>query len=134
MSRTAKLTAIAGTALICLMSEAIAAPPDHFTFQDAEFHPNQREGFEAAKAFVASELPQGIPMSEAIAKVEGARAACDTPTAPSAVVQCEYSILARPAEGGLGENVWTVRLTPGPGDKLQSAYVERSHMGMPGID
>jgi len=134
MSRTASLTAIAGAALICMMSEAIAEPSDRFTFPDAEFHPNQREGLEAAQSFVASALPQGIPMSEAIAKVEQARAACDSPTDSSAVVQCEYSILARPAEGSLGENVWTVRLVRGPGDTLQSASVERSHMGMPGID
>ena len=70
MSLAINLTAITGTALMLMTSGAISAP--RFTFQDAEFFPNQREGLLAAKSFVSAELTTGLPMDEAIARVERA--------------------------------------------------------------
>ncbi len=133
MSLAIDRTAMTSTALMLLLSGAIAAPANRFTFQDAEFLPNEQEGLQAAKSFVTRELTPGLPMREAITSVERARASCETPASSSAIVTCEYSILARPAEGGLGENLWAVRLVPLPNNTLESATVERSRVGMPGV-
>jgi hypothetical protein len=131
MSLAINLTAITGTALLLMTSAVIGAP---FTFQDAEFLPNEHEGLLAAKSFVATELTPGLPMNEAITRVQQAHASCETPAASSAIVKCGYFIQARPAGGDLGENLWTVRLVPGPDNTLQSASVEKSRVGMPGVE
>jgi hypothetical protein len=44
----------------------IAESFKRFTFQDAEFLPNEQEGLQAAQSFVATELTPGLPMCEAI--------------------------------------------------------------------
>jgi hypothetical protein len=44
----------------------IAESFKRFTFQDAEFLPNEQEGLQAAQSFVATELTPGLPMREAI--------------------------------------------------------------------
>lgn len=133
MSFAIDLTAKTSTALMLMLSRAIAGHSNRFTFPDAEFLPNEQEGLQAAKSFVARELTHGLPMSEAITRIEYAPASCETPASSSAVIKCEYFILARPAEGSLGENYWTVRLVPGPDNTLERASVERSRVGMPGV-
>jgi hypothetical protein len=132
MSLTIKATVMTGAGLVFMLGRAIAEPSTGFTFQYAEFLSNEHEGLSAAKAFVAADLPPGLPMREAVMRVEQARASCKAPASSAEVVKCEYFIQARPAEGDLGENVWTVRLDPGPNDTLASASVERFRVGMPG--
>lgn len=134
MSINIKTTITTVAALAFMLCRAAAEPQSAFTFQDAEFLPNAHEGFLAAKAFVADQLPPGLPMNEAVMRVEQARASCKPAVSSMAVVNCEYFIQARPVEGGLGENVWTARLNPGPNDTLASASIERTRVGMPGED
>ena len=47
-------------------------------------------------------------------------------------IACEYFILARPVGGDLGENIWTVKLFPGPDGTLADAVLSRTRAGMPG--
>jgi hypothetical protein len=123
--------ALALGGLIALASIAFADSTQNFTFRDAEFAIGD-EGVRAARSFVASQLTPGLEMNTATARVEHAGASCKAPSSAQATVNCEYFTLARPAGGDLGENVWTVKLMPGPDGKLQRAIVERSRVGMPG--
>ena len=88
------------------------------------------KGIAAAQAFLAERLTSGLPMAQAIARVEKANAGCHSPAAPGSPVVCRYSEIAHPVCGDLGEDIWTVRLIPASDGLLQSATFERSHVGM----
>jgi hypothetical protein len=113
---------------------AVAAPASsqaarNFTFTDAEFM-RAADGMHAARAFVAEALPPGLPMREAVARMTRAGTACDAASDGSGAVRCRYYITVRPEYGDLGEDVWTVRLTPGAGGVLQDATLRRSRVGL----
>ena len=102
--------------------------PSRFTFPYAA-HVDIRSGNEAARQFVEKELPAGLPMSEAIARARAARSAChDT----GWEVVCRYFIGEAPDMAPLGEEIWTLTLTPGPDGKLAAAAIDRRHAGLPG--
>ena len=103
-----------------------ASAPARFTFPNAEFMP-EKEGLQAAQDFVKNELPQGLAMSVAVARVERAHAACRRAIRQTV---CTYFIESHPPDGDSGENVWTVRLIPDLKGALQSATVARSHVGL----
>jgi hypothetical protein len=127
-----KLVALAFGSLVAFPGIALADSPQRFTFPDAEFMRGD-EGIKAAKSFVETQLTPGLAMDVAVAKVENAVAACETPSNAQATINCEYYITARPTGGSLGENIWSVKLIPGPNGTLQNAIVERSRAGMPGL-
>jgi hypothetical protein len=117
----------AGSALAVMASVASAQDQRHFTFSQAEY--TSTGGMRAASAFVAENLPAGIPMRTAITRAERADTSC-RPVADG--VDCEFFILDRPAGGDLGEDVWAVHLHPGPAGLLQAADVHRYRVGMSG--
>jgi hypothetical protein len=123
--------AIALAGLMALAGTAYAQSTQNFTFQNAEFAPGE-QGAQAAKSFVATQLTRGLAMNAAVAKVENAGAKCKAPSSAQNAITCVYSILARPTGGDLGENIWSVTLTPGSSGTLQSADLEISRVGMPG--
>jgi hypothetical protein len=82
--------------------------------------------------FVAESLPPGLPMAQAVRRVQGATAACG-PAASDGVVECRYFIEVRPDGGDAGEDGWRVRLVPTAGGLLGAATASRYHVGMEGI-
>lgn len=123
--------AIALVGLMALAGTAYAQSTQNFTFQNAEFAPRD-QGAHAARSFVATRLTPGLAMNAAVARVENAGVKCKAPSGAQNVITCEYLILARPAGGDLGENIWSVTLMPGSDGMLQSANLEISRVGMPG--
>jgi hypothetical protein len=69
-------------------------------------------------------------MREAVARVTHAVSNC-APSAGSGTWECRYSILVRPEGGDLGEDLWALRLTPGPDGTLHSVSLRRWKVGMP---
>jgi hypothetical protein len=129
MQLTRTLSFAISVELLALAGSAQAASA--FTFTDAEFMP-ANNGIEAAHSFIADQLTRGLPMALAIARVEKAQASCHAAAGGAEMVICEHYTLDRPVGGDLGENVWTVHLTPGPNGLLDDATVSRSRVGMPG--
>ncbi len=127
------ITRVTGLAVIgiALSTVAVAHDASRFTFPRAEFLPGS-QGMALAQAFVAQDLPRGLPMTEAVARVRRAVMACHPARAVSGVMVCEYSISVKPDGGDAGEDGWRVRLSPGPDGRLQDASVSRFHIGMPG--
>jgi hypothetical protein len=123
--------AIAFGSLMALASTACADSTQNFTFPNAEFKPGD-EGVQAARSFMATQLIPGLAMNAAEARVENAGAKCRASSSAQNTITCEYFILARPAGGDLGENIWSVTLTPGSDGMLQSANLNISRVGMPG--
>src|ERR1700723_2219735 len=103
--------ALAVVAAAAVAGAASAQDARKFTFPDAEFM-GAPDGMRAARAFVAEALPQGLPMREAVARMTRAGTACHAASDGSGAVRCRYFITARPEYGDLGEDIWTVRLTP----------------------
>ena len=128
---SSKLVALAFGSMVALPGIALADTAHHFTFPDAEFMRGD-EGLKAARSFAETQLVPGMAMDAAVGKVENAVAACKTPSNAQATINCEYYIIARPTGGTLGENIWSVKLIPGPNGTLQNAIVERSRAGMRG--
>ncbi|HZC17417.1 MAG TPA: hypothetical protein VE309_11715 [Caulobacteraceae bacterium] len=124
-------TAMALGLAAALASPVAAAAPRRFTFAYAEFLPND-EAMRQSQAFVAQALPPGLPMREAIARVERADMSCHGGRGQDGVVNCDFFINAAPPDGPLGENFWNLSLTPGPDGALQSVSLHRSHVGIPG--
>src|ERR1700691_1599135 len=112
--------ALALGGLMALTGTAVADSTQKFTFRDAEFAPGDK-GVRAARSFVDSQLTPGLAMNTAMERVEDAGALCKAPPPAQSTVNCEYFILARPAGGDLGENIWSVKLMPGPDGNLQKA-------------
>lgn len=127
----AKLMGVAalGLAATALAATAFAQPdPSRFTFPWAA-HVDARTGNWAAREFVEKELPAGLPMAEAVARARAARASCRD---RGGEVVCRYEISDAGGEAALGEEIWTLTLTPGPGGKLANAAIDRSRAGIPG--
>ena len=124
-------TAMALGLAAALASPAAARDLRRFTFPQAEFLPND-EGMRLAQDFVAQALPRGLPMNEAITRVERAVMACHDGHRQDGVVNCDFFINARPPGGDLGEVYWNLSLWPGPHGVLQSVSLRRSYVGLPG--
>jgi hypothetical protein len=104
----------------------------HFTFPWAA-HVDARTGNYAAKQFVEKRLTAGLPMDEAVARVRAAHASChDDQRHGGGAVVCRYMIGSAGDMASLGEEIWTVTLTPGPDGKLAAAALDRSRAGIPG--
>lgn len=111
---------------------AFALPdPSRFTFPYAA-HVDPVTGNYAAKQFVEKRLTPGLPMSEAEARVRAARAACHGGYGHGDDVVCRYTIGSGADMASLGQEIWTVTLTPGPDGKLQTAALDRSRAGLGG--
>ncbi|HWF77679.1 MAG TPA: hypothetical protein VN694_10950 [Caulobacteraceae bacterium] len=112
---------------------ADAPPPERrFTFPWAS-HVDPMNGNFAARQFVQKRLTPGLPMSEAVERVRAAHASCrgGYHRGGGAVV-CRYTISSASDMASLGQEIWTVTLTPGPDGKLAGAAVDRSRAGIPG--
>jgi hypothetical protein len=107
------------------------AEPRRFTFPWAS-HVDVRSGDYAAQQFVEKELTAGLPMAEAVAKARAARSRCRGDGDGGEVV-CRYSIGQASDEASLGEEIWTLTLTPGPDGKLKTASIDRRRSGIPGV-
>jgi hypothetical protein len=114
-----------------LVSPVAASDVSHFTFSQAEFEP-VAEGTQAAQEFVTTELPQGLPLSEAIARVQRAVMSCHASRVDSGAVTCDYFRGATPAGGDQGEDFWELNLRASSDGVLQSVSLSRSHVGVPG--
>jgi hypothetical protein len=121
--------ALAVVAAAAVAGAASAQEARKFTFTDAEFM-RAADGMRAARAFVAEALPPGLSMREAVARMTRAGTACHAASDGGGAVRCSYFITVRPEYGDMGEDVWTVRLTPGAGGLLQDATLRRSRVGL----
>ena len=113
-------------------AHADASPAERrFSFPWAA-HVDIMNGDYAAKQFVQNRLPAGLPMAEAVARAEAARSNCGRWRVTSGPIVCRYEISAATDGAALGQEVWTLTLTPGPDGKLASAAVDRTRVGIPG--
>ena len=133
MLRPSRLTG-ASLALAVVAAVAVAGPAGahgvrRFTFSDAAYMDGEA-GMRAARAFVAEALPRGLPMREAVARVTRADMACRADREGGGAVRCRYFVTSRPEFGDLGEDIWTVRLTPGSDGLLQDATLGYTHGGL----
>jgi hypothetical protein len=79
-----------------------------FSFVRAEFmSPDQ--GRAAAEAFVARELPAGLPLPEAVMRLQQANMHCGA-ASPTGVTECTYAMPVGSDGYPLHDDVWTVRL------------------------
>jgi hypothetical protein len=99
-----------------------------FSFWDAEFMPPDR-ALAAAEQFIESDLPPGLPMAEARARLRKAAMVCDQPEAPGAPVTCDCSEILHLEGGVLGEDHWTVVLVPDAAGRLGSASLDHHIIG-----
>ena len=115
------------------LAGAASAQPDpyRFTFPWAA-HVDNLTGNYAARQFAEKRLPAGLAMSEAVERVRAARASCHGGYSRSDGVVCRYMIGSGADMAPLGQEIWTVTLTPGPHGKLQTVAVDRSRAGIPG--
>jgi hypothetical protein len=104
------------------------AAAHRFTFPWAA-HVDERSGNYAVQQFVEKELPAGLPMAEAVAKARAAQSSCHD--RPGAVI-CRYTITDASDMAPLGQEIWTLTLTPGPDGKLATATIDRTRAGLPG--
>jgi hypothetical protein len=115
-----------------LAGSACASPANPFTFAKAEFmRPDTR--MQAANDFAARQLIAGLPMREAITRVERADALCRRSDKHVGDVVCRYLMPVHPEGGDLGERIWTIRLTSGASDTLRGVTIDRSLVGFSGL-
>lgn len=128
MSRPPRLLATVAVAA-CLGVAGLAwASERGFSFWDAEFMP-QDQALEAAQRFVASALPPGLPIQEARARLRRASMVCARPRGPADPVDCDCSETIHLQGGVIGEDHWTVRLTPDEAGGLRSASLDHYIIG-----
>ena len=117
--------AVLGLSLALGTASAAKAAQDRFTFRGVEFIPfGERIG--TAQAFVAQQLPAGLPIQEAIRRLRAADASCKGYQPANAQLTCRSSMVVHPTGLELGDVTWTVRLTQDSRGLLASATVERS--------
>lgn len=120
------------SALVLLAT--IAAPPAAvarerpFSFWQAEFMPQDRAMTEA-QAFVASALRPGLAMTQARARLRRAGMVCGRPQGPDDGVECVTSETVHIGGGLIGEDRWTVRLTPDGRGGLRAARLGHEIIG-----
>jgi hypothetical protein len=126
MRRATSWLGLAG-ALIAVEAACASSTRD-FSFRRAEFVA-EPAALDAAGAFVATQLPAGLPLSEAVARVERAEMRCGAPDRRTGRITCDYRMLVYTDAGNLGEDVWTVQLAPRPNRTLASAVVSHVVIG-----
>jgi hypothetical protein len=108
------------------------AAQHRFTFPWAA-HVDERSGNYAVQQFVEKELPAGLPMAEAVAKARAARSSCHGEARQGGgVVTCRYTITDASDMAPLGQEIWTLTLTPGLDGKLAAATIDRTRAGLGG--
>ena len=117
--------AVLGLSLALGVASAAEAGQGRFTFRGVEFIPSG-ERIGAAQAFVAQQLPAGLPIPEAIRRLRAADASCKNYQPANAQLTCQSSMVEHPTGLELGDVTWTVRLTQDSQGLLASATVERS--------
>jgi hypothetical protein len=115
---------------LCLIAAGAAQPSSAqpaFSFRQAEFM-NSEEAMRSATAFVADELPAGLSMPDAVARLSRADMHCRAESS-SGETACSFAMMAGADGGTLGEDTWTVRLRCDPQDKLMAARMEHERTG-----
>jgi hypothetical protein len=108
------------------------AAAHRFTFPWAA-HVDERSGNYAVQQFVEKELTPGLPMAEAVAKARAAESSCHGDARRGGgVVTCRYEIGDANDMAPLGQEIWTLTLTPGPDGKLATAAIDRTRAGLGG--
>ncbi len=93
-----------------------------FTFRDAEFMPLDR-GLDAAREFVATRLPPGLPLADARDRLRRADMRCAQRPRNGAIL-CDFADVVHVEGGVLGEEHWTVHLTTDASDILTAATLD----------
>ncbi len=114
-----------GLSLALGIASTAEAGQGRFTFRGVEFMQSGNR-VAAAQAFVAQQLPAGLPIPDAITQLKAANAFCGDRQPANAPVMCRWSMVVHPTGMELGEVTWTVRLTQDSQGRLASATVERS--------
>lgn len=129
MKISMKIAPLAAAAALSLpLALGIASPAEaqgRFTFRGVEFIASD-ERIAAAQAFVAQQLPKGLPIPEAVRRLKRADAFCKGYQPADAELKCQSSMVVHPTGLELGEVTWTVRLTQDGQGLLANAIVERS--------
>ena len=89
----------------------------------------REKGEAAARAFIAAQLPAGLPLAEAEARLDRAIMGCNERRLSAGEVDCEYYEIVGSDGGTLGDDVWSVRLTVDEQHRLQSVSFNRSRTG-----
>lgn len=130
MKISMKIAPLAAAAALGLsLVPGVASPAEagqgRFTFRGVEFMPSD-ERTAAAQAFVAQQLPTGLPIPEAVRRLKEADAFCKGSHAADAQLKCQASMVVHPTGLELGDVTWTVRLTQDSQGLLANATLERS--------
>jgi hypothetical protein len=115
-----------GLSLALGLASTAQAGQSRFTFRGVEFIPSDEQRTAAVQAFVAEQLPSGLPIPEAISRLRKADAACEAHPQANAQLKCQFTMLVHPTGLELGAVYWTVRLTQDSQGLLANATVERS--------
>jgi hypothetical protein len=107
-------------------AQASAAQPA-FTFRQAEFM-HHDDAMNSATAFVAGELPAGLSMPDAVARLSRADMDCG-PASSSGTTACSFGMIAGRDGGTLGDDTWTVRLRSDGQGKLVAARLDHERTG-----
>jgi hypothetical protein len=113
-----------GLSLALGVASSAEAAQGRFTFRGVEFS-ESGEPIAAAQAFVAQQLPTGLPIPVAIRRLREADAFCGGHQPANAQLTCRFSMLVHRTGDVLREVNWTVRLTPDSQGLLANATVER---------
>ncbi len=93
-----------------------------FTFRDAEFMPLD-SGLDAAREFVATRLPSGLPLADARDRLHHADMRCAKRPENGAML-CDFADVVHVEGGVLGEEHWTVHLTTDASEILTAATLD----------
>jgi hypothetical protein len=105
--------------LILALAGLQPAAGERFSFRTNEFR-LEGDARAAAAAFVERAFPPGLPMTEARARAQAAEMTC-RPAKADAGLACVYSVPVHAPGGVIGENTWTLRLTPDGSGRLAAA-------------
>jgi len=118
--------AAAALCLLVVCSAQPSAAQPAFSFRQAEFM-NEDAALRSATAFVADELPAGLAVPEALARLK--RADMDCRPDASGVTACSFGMVEGRDGGTLGEDTWTVRLRRDPQDRITAADLSHQQTG-----
>ena len=115
---------------LCLAAACLAQPSaahPAFTFMQAQFM-DPDEAMQSATAFVADELPAGLSMPDAVARLSRVDMHCGAESS-SGETACSSSMIVRSNGGTLGDDTWTVRLRCDHQGKLTAARLGHARTG-----
>jgi hypothetical protein len=115
-------------ATLTFTPNATQAADSAFSFRSVEYMPlEQREP--RARAFLREQVPLGLPVATAVARVRRAGATCRPETLPDHTIRCSYTSIERLPDEQLDDITWVVEITSGADRTVVAASVRRRKSG-----